>query len=800
MGPPAPKVTWLGVLAVLALGCAEPRGAKSPTASNAGSGKSEYTGSGSCRECHERFYELWAPSHHGLAMQPFTRELARDDLTPQSEALEIGGVRYRATFDEDGGRVIEYGTEGDKFYPMAYAMGGKNVYYFLTPLSRGRLQTLPVAYDIIATEWFDMTGSAVRHFAQIEDEAYDWRDWPYTFNTSCYGCHVSQLATNYDLATDSYRSTWTEPGINCETCHAGAAEHIRVCREAPEGRPPQDLAIILTSAFDEQQTNDLCAPCHAKASPLTVEPVPGDRFFDNYHLVGFENPDFYPDGRDLGENYTHTLWLTSPCAKSGQLDCVHCHTPSGRYRHAEDPDASCMPCHNNRVADPPAHTRHAADSAGSRCVNCHMPETSFARMRRHDHSMRPPTPAATLAFQSPNACNLCHDDRDARWADRWVREWRDRDYQAPVLHRAGLIDAARKEEWSRLPEMLAYLAGPDREEVFSASLIRLLRACDDEKKWLAFVRALQDPSPLVRSSAAEALRGLSDPGVIAALVVATRDEYRLVRVRAAAALAAVPPRAFGSEDRKSVEHAMEEFKSTMRVRPDDAFSHYNLGNFHLDRGEYSRAVASYETAMRLRPEMFAVYVNAAHAYTLSGNGPKAEASLRRAIEIHPTNDAAHFNLGLLLAEMGRKDEAAGALRAALDANPNLAAAAYNLGILIADSDPDGALRWCSRAAELRPSDPRYAYTLAYYQKLGGQTAGAITTLRGIIARQPSYGDAYLMLGAIYEELDRFDETRELYGRGMVTEGLEMAYRRRMAAALQTLPSRNPPASRPTMPR
>ncbi|MBM3853616.1 MAG: hypothetical protein FJ399_10725, partial [Verrucomicrobia bacterium] len=29
-----------------------------------------YAGSQSCRECHERFYNLWSTSHHGLAMQP----------------------------------------------------------------------------------------------------------------------------------------------------------------------------------------------------------------------------------------------------------------------------------------------------------------------------------------------------------------------------------------------------------------------------------------------------------------------------------------------------------------------------------------------------------------------------------------------------------------------------------------------------------------------------------------------------------------------------------------------------------
>ena len=35
-------------------------------------GIENYSGTQSCRECHEKFYKLWAPSHHGLAMQPFT--------------------------------------------------------------------------------------------------------------------------------------------------------------------------------------------------------------------------------------------------------------------------------------------------------------------------------------------------------------------------------------------------------------------------------------------------------------------------------------------------------------------------------------------------------------------------------------------------------------------------------------------------------------------------------------------------------------------------------------------------------
>ncbi|MFH1573125.1 MAG: hypothetical protein ABIG68_04035, partial [Acidobacteriota bacterium] len=205
-------------------------------------------------------------------------------------------------------------------------------------------------------------------------------------------------------------------------------------------------------------------------SPITSAFRPGERFLDHFDLVGLESPDYYPDGRDLGENYTYTLWRMNPCARSGRLDCIHCHTSSGGYRFsdAERANEACMPCHSPQVRDPAGHSRHPVGSTGARCVACHMPETEFARMRRSDHSFLPPVPAATLAFQSPNACNLCHADRDAAWADRWVREWHGSVYPARVLRRAGLIQAARRGEWARLPEMLQYITGSDRDEIYAA--------------------------------------------------------------------------------------------------------------------------------------------------------------------------------------------------------------------------------------------------------------------------------------------------------------------------------------------
>ncbi|MBN1346880.1 MAG: tetratricopeptide repeat protein [Phycisphaerae bacterium] len=783
---------WVAVLVVCAAagsGCGRRSGDGSSDGTGAESTSTDraYAGSVSCRECHERFYTLWAPSHHGLAMQPYRAALARAELTPQTDAIKIGRLAYRAETAGDAGLVRETGPEGEKTYPIVHVLGGKNVYYFLTPLDKGRLQTLPVAYDVNRKAWYDTAASGVRHFPDRRDEAIDWRDRPYTFNSSCYSCHVSQLSTNYDEKTDTYHTIWAEPGINCETCHGPGDEHVRVCKEAEGGPAPRELKIISTKRFTVEQTNAMCAPCHAKMASLTTTFVPGERYFDHYDLTTLEHIDFYPDGRDLGENYTFTLWRMSPCVKSGKLDCVHCHTSSGRYRFAgQKTNEACMPCHEGHVKNPTGHSHHKAESEGSQCVACHMPMTEFARMRRSDHSMRSPAPTATIRYKSPNACNICHKDKDAAWSDEWARKWYPRDYQGPMLHQADLIAAARRHEWARLPEMLEAVTAKDRDEIVANSLVRLLRFCDDNRKWPVLMAALKDVSPLVRASAAEALSDRTTPEVVAALLGATRDDYRLVRIRAAAALSAVPPGQLDSARRKDLDRAVAEFQASMKARPDDAAGHYNLGNFHMNRRETQRAIEEFERSAELDPQQVPPLVNASIAYNLLGKNDRAEASLRRALKLDPCSVAANLNLGLLLGEMGRLGESEGAFRAALKTDPNNAVAAYNLGVIVAKDRLDEGIEWCRKALKLRPDDPRYAFTVAFYQRQKGDVDAAVATLRRAIARQPASADVYMLLGEIHEQQGKREEAVAVYRRAMENVRLGQREHQAFAAKIQAL--------------
>ncbi len=742
-----------------------------------GSTKSvEFSGSVSCRQCHERFYKLWAPSHHGLAMQPYTEEFASANLKPQEADIKIGEFLYFTDIDAGKGWVSEIGPEGTRTYPMVHVLGGKNVYYFLTPYERGRLQTLPVAYDVNKKQWFDTAASGVRHFPGSDrDEPVHWTDPLYTFNTSCHSCHVSQLSTNYDLKTDTYNTTWAEPGINCETCHGPCDQHVKVYQKAAAtGQKPDDLKLISTKPFSVEQTNSMCNSCHAKMSPVSASFKPGDKYFDHFNLVTLENPDFYPDGRDLGENYTMTSWRMSPCVKSGKLDCIHCHTSSGRYRFADPAKANhaCLPCHKKLVENTEAHTHHPADSEAGRCIACHMPMTKFAHMNRSDHSMRSPAPAATLAFESPNACNLCHTEEDAAWADKYVRQWYNRDYQKKILDQAHLIDKARKQDWVHLDGILQYIGEKDRDEVVAASLIRLLRSCDSEKKWPGIIKALkEDPSPLVRASAAEALDSYLTGESLKALLGATHDNYRLVRVRAAASLAGIHPERLRDEYQNALKKATDEYLEGLQARADDYINHYNLGNFYLARRDTDQAIRSFETAIKLRPDYLASYVNAAFAYNAAGRNDQAEESFRKALELDPNSVVTHINLGMLLGEQSRLDEAEGAFLMALKVDPNSAVAAYNLGVILAPQQPAEAVKWCGKAYQLQPDEPKYGYTYAFYLHQSEDTAAAIDVLQEMVGRQVPYSDAYALLGAIYQKRGEFDKAAEVYLAAMKNQQL-----------------------------
>jgi tetratricopeptide (TPR) repeat protein len=105
-------------------------------------------------------------------------------------------------------------------------------------------------------------------------------------------------------------------------------------------------------------------------------------------------------------------------------------------------------------------------------------------------------------------------------------------------------------------------------------------------------------------------------------------------------------------------------------------------------------------------------------------------------------------MGLLKAEQNDPGAAQRYLKNALTADPQMAQAAYNLAIIVSKDNLNEAVNWCRKAAQLKPRDPKYAYTLAFFLNQKGARDEALRTLKALIAKYPEYKDAVMLLQEI----------------------------------------------------
>jgi tetratricopeptide (TPR) repeat protein len=731
----------------------------------------EYGGASSCRACHESFYERWSGSAHGASVQAFSGSLAQT-FAPMEGPMRAGDRSYMIELTKSGGyfkRISDAGLE--KVYPIRHVVGGRNVCFFLIPLEQGRLQVAPLAYHVGSGRWSFVTEGAADHFGvgPVPSEL-EWTDRRFRFDSGCRDCHVGSLDPQYEAATDSYRTAWKEAGIACESCHGPVEAHRLAAEKRAAGGGAlalDELKLIRFQAgLDRGQRDASCARCHAKRVSLTQDFRPGEHFFDHYDLISYENPVFSSDGRDAGESYTQTGWLANRCVESGSLECIHCHTASGGFRFREQPNQACLPCHEERVAQVTEHSHHSADSAGSRCIQCHMPKRAEGYRVRSDHSFRPPSPAASLAFGSSNGCTLCHQagnaEQDDVWANLHVIKWHGNASQSGTLEAGRLVEAARAGQWEMLPQMIDFLDSDRCDPPTAVALLRLLASCPGDEKWGVIRRKLLDESPWVRSAAAGGLEADYSLAATDLLLQATLDEYRVVRIRAASSLLGRDLSGRPLSDRALFEGARREYWNSLVSEPDRWTSYVQQGLYFDRLGDHEKAAEAYEKAVALRDDEVQPMLNAALAYRRLGQEERAHALLSQALKVEPEHAVVHFQLAQLEAGLKRMDRCEAHLRSALKSDPDLVAAAYQLALLLGERRDEEAISWLKQVVVKEPSRWEYtASTLFYMRKLGldDEIEGF---LRTVVAHDEAAAESYVELVRIYQRQGRDEEAVALF--------------------------------------
>jgi predicted CXXCH cytochrome family protein len=661
-------------------------------------------------------------------------------------------------------------------YPIAYTFGVYPLQQYLIAFPGGRYQALGIAWDSRPKDqggqrWFHLyPGQQLK-----PGDPLHWTGRDQTWNYQCADCHSTNLQKNYDLAANSYATSWSDLDVACEACHGPGSRHVAWAKAHAAGGPyppgtdaaRMGLANRLKPADNgrwemnpetgvARRTEklvstelDTCASCHSRRKVITKNPVPGEPYLDSYLPALLEPGLYFADGQIDGEVYEYGSFLQSRMHAVG-VTCSNCHDPHSAKLRTQG-NALCAQCHLPEKFDVAAHHHHQPGNTGAQCVNCHMPKKNYMVVdARRDHSLRVPRPDLSVSLGTPNACTQCHADRSAQWAAETVAGWYPKGRQT-ASHYGTAIHAGRVGSVEAEQQLDRLILDRSQPAIARASALPLLMPYASPASEPAIKAAIRDPDPLVRAAAPRALPGTVPPRFVEATVPLLSDPVRAVRVEAARALAGTDRLALTPEQQTALVKATAELVVAELVDADRPEAHLNLGLLDLRRRQLSEAEKEYRTALRLDPNFVPALVNLADLERGRGRDEEGAELLKKAMAIEPDNADVRYALGLYLVRKRDYSAALDLLRGAHERMPDNVRYAYVYAVALNSSGAAGeAMALLEQTHRQHPADRDILMALVSFARDSGDFATALRHARGLLTLDP--GNAQLR--ALVSELEK----------------------------------------------
>ena len=397
---------------------------------------SQFVGRDQCASCHQDQLDLFHGSHHDLAMDRATDDsvLANFD----NATIETFGIESRMFRDGDRFMINTEGPDGEMAdFEVKYVFGVEPLQQYMVELDPpdethrdgiGRVQVLRISWDTRGKKWFYLPPPDVDEKLAPDDPLH-WTGVTQNWNVSCAECHSTDLRQNFDVATNRFHTTFSEIDVSCESCHGPASLHVDIARNKGIFWD-RNHGFGLTATVKEQvQQVDACAACHSRRTQIAENFQAGCNFDDYFALQPLTPPIYFADGQIRDEDYVHGSFTQSKMYHAG-IKCSDCHDPHS-LKLLHDGNQTCTSCHQHPAGkyDSPSHHFHAVGTDGAKCVNCHMPSTTYMELdERRDHSFRVPRPDMSVSLGTPNACTKCHLEVELATApptDHAGRQYRD---------------------------------------------------------------------------------------------------------------------------------------------------------------------------------------------------------------------------------------------------------------------------------------------------------------------------------------------------------------------------------------
>jgi Flp pilus assembly protein TadD len=709
---------------LLLFACGESASNKAPDAGRKALPAATYVGKNECVDCHAAEFAAWQNSHHDLAMQHASMQTVLGDF--DNATFEKDGVTSRF-FMRDGSHRVETDNEnGDlQEFEIAYTFGVTPLQQYLIEFDDGRLQTLPIAWDVPGKRWFHVyPDEAIPH-----SDVLHWTGRQQNWNYMCAECHSTNLQKNYDLKADRFDTRWSEINVSCEACHGPASNHVAIAGKSTwnDGNgllvdldDRNGAAWILNERTGIAERNppmmkitqqpESCGRCHSRRGIATADYEFGKPLLDTHVLALLDQHLYFADGQIDEEVYVYGSFLQSKMYRAG-VTCTDCHDPhSARLRAGGEVSNVCSSCHLPAKFAVESHHRHAPGAV--ECVDCHMTSRTYMVVDgRRDHSFRIPRPDLTPVTGSPNACNQCHSDKSVDWATSQAKEWfgePDGEHFSLAIHNAriGAIGAN--------DGLIAVINDIAVSGIVRATALSLLQAPLTGDQAGVIQEGVRNADPLIRIGA---LRGLSAlPAEAHASVAAPllTDPVRAVRLAAVEVISPVR-QLLDAPYAASFAAAEREYMGAQLAIAERPESLGNIANLFRNRGEFAQSENYYRHALDRDPRLISARANLADLYRGLQQDDKAEKVLRAGLQLDDGDATLHHSLGLLLVRSGKNDEALNELRL---------------------------------AATLQPDNSRFAYVYAVALNSLGQPDAAIEVLRAAQGRFPADADISALLRSL----------------------------------------------------
>jgi len=390
----------------------------------------------------------------------------------------------------------------------------------------------------------------------------------------CADCHSTNLKKNYDAETKKYHTSYDIINVSCEACHGPASKHMEWTKQQElnvtnKGFPVsfsspkkvwREKSATLKSFIQEKELN-VCAKCHSRQSQVDDDYVPGDAFHDHYLPVKLQESLYFPDGKINDEVYVYNSFLQSKMYAEG-VTCTDCHDAHSLERKGVG-DKVCFSCHQSDTYTATSHHKHQEGSTGSSCIACHMPARTYMGVdSRNDHSFRVPRPDVSVESKEvPNACNLCHTDKEASWSVDAMKEWYGK---VPTGHQN--FSHALKSLRSNAPDApksLYAVLTSDAPTLAKATVTEYLGNYPSKQTYVTTLQMLRNADPMVRRSALFALESFPLKMRVKKTFEMLEDSVKVVRIEAARQLMSIPMGDLDETRKKLYEKVLLEYKNTL---------------------------------------------------------------------------------------------------------------------------------------------------------------------------------------------------------------------------------------------